>query len=191
VPVTPVVEPAVDTAHVGPHDPGAPFILLAVQGGVLGPSYAPTLGGLLVVEAKAPFSLAGSLSFALAPSSEELERGGEAHRQNGLLRGTPSWDARFGAARLGVGPTLSFAVERGWTTSIDETSREHRVLMAAGGAASLRFALGQDFALDLTGLVEAPFLPFGGEFTVDGREVLAPPSIQTSFALAWGVAWFR
>jgi hypothetical protein len=187
----PVLERGVDTAQVERHDLRAAMVLLAIQGGVLGPSYTPTVGPLLVFEARAPFSIALGSSLGLTPSSEELERGGEAHRRNGLLRVTPSWDARFGATRLAVGPTASLAIEQGWTTGIDETSREHRAVMAAGGATSLRFALGPGSAIDLTGLVEAPFLPFGGEFTVDGHEVLVPPALQTSFALAWGVAWFR
>lgn len=173
----------------GPRRP--PAYLLAAQAGVLGPPLRPTFGSLFVVRANAPLSLATSLNFVLVPWTEELERGGAAHLQVGLLRLTPAWDVPVGGARVSLGPTLSFAAERAWTTGLPTSKPQYRSTSAAGGALSFRFSVGRASALDFSALVEAPFRPFGGEFMIDGQEVLEPPGVRTALALGWGAAWFR
>jgi hypothetical protein len=60
-----------------------------------------------------------------------------------------------------------------------------------GGALSFRIAVSRASALDVSALVEAPFRPFGGEFTVDGVEVLSLPKVRGALAVGWGAAWFR
>jgi hypothetical protein len=168
-----------------------PAFLLAVQAGVLGPPLRPTFGSLFVVRAGVPLSLATSLGFVLVPWTEDLERGGKAHLQAGLLRLTPGWDFALAGARVSVGPTLSLAAERAWTTGVPSSTSQYRATAAAGGALSFRFAVGGASAFDISALVEAPFRPFGGDFTIDGQEVLEPPQVRTALALGWGAAWFR
>lgn len=179
-----------EPAPSGPKRP--PAFLLAAQAGVLGPPLRPTFGSLFVVRAKsAPLSLAASVGFVLVPSTEELERGGEAHLQSGLVRLMPAWDLAFGHARVALGPALSLEAERAWTTGLPESTPRYRALSAAGGALSFRIAVGRATALDVSAVVEAPFRPFGGRFTIDGEEALEPPAVRGALALGWGAAWFR
>ncbi|HEY3498739.1 MAG TPA: hypothetical protein VGK73_28805 [Polyangiaceae bacterium] len=178
-----------ERATAGPRRP--PAFLLAAQAGVLGPPLRPTFGSLFVVRAEVPLSLATSLGFVLVPWTEELERGGKAHLQAGLLRLTPGWDFELAGARVSVGPTLSIAAERAWTTNMPSSTSQYRATSAAGGALAFRIAIGRASALDISALIEAPFRPFGGEFTIDGEEVLEPPRVRSALALGWGAAWFR
>jgi hypothetical protein len=170
---------------------GPPAFLLAAQAGVLGPPLRPTFGSLFVVRAGASLSLASSLGFVLVPWTEELERGGQAHLQAGLLRLTPAWDFALASARVSIGPTLAIAAERAWTTGLPTSTPRYRATSAAGATLSFRIATGRVSALDVSALVETPFRPFGGEFVVDGEEVLEPPSVRSALALGWGAAWSR
>jgi hypothetical protein len=168
-----------------------PAFFLAAQAGALGPPLLPTFGSLFVVRARAPLSLATSLGFVLVPRTEELDGGGRAHLQAGLLRLTPAWDVALAGGRVSLGPTLSMDAERAWTTALPVSTEQYRATVATGGALSFRIAVSRASALDISALVEAPFRPFGGEFTVDGVEVLRPPPVRGALAVGWGPAWFR
>jgi hypothetical protein len=179
----------------GVHEPAGPkhppAFFLAAQAGALGPPLLPTFGSLFVVRARAPLSLATSLGFVLVPRTEELVGGGRAHLQAGLLRLTPAWDMALAGGRVSLGPTLSMDAERAWTTALPVSTEQYRATSALGGALSFRIAVSRASALDVSALVEAPFRPFGGEFTVDGVEVLSLPKVRGALAVGWGAAWFR
>jgi hypothetical protein len=158
---------------------------------MLGPPPRPTFGSLFVVRASAPFSLATSLGFVLVPWTQELERGGQAHLQTGFVRLTPAWDFMLAGGRVSMGPTLSMDAQRAWTTDLPTSTTRYRATSAAGAALAFRIAIGRASALDVSALMEAPFRPFGGEFTIDGEEVLEPPPLRGALAVGWGAAWFR
>jgi hypothetical protein len=115
-----------------------PALMVAAQAGVLGPPLRPTFGSLFVVRAGVPISLATSLAFVLVPWTEELQHGDEAHMQSGLLRLTPAWDFPLADAQVSIGPTLSIAAERAWTTGVPTSTPRYRATSAAGAALSFR-----------------------------------------------------
>jgi hypothetical protein len=186
--------PMRDDGGHAPPDSGAtrtPAFLLAAQAGVLGPALRPTFGSLFVIRSRSALSLATSVGVVLVPWTETLERGGEAHVQSGIVRLSPAWDFALAGSRVALGPTLSLDAERAWTTGPLVSTTQYRATSAAGAALSFRIAVGRASALDLSALLEAPFRPFGGEFTVDGEEVLDPPPLRGALAVGWGPAWFR
>lgn len=165
-------------------------LVLAAQAGVVGPPVLPTVG-LLFIAQRSPFSLSSALTWVVLPVHEELERGGQAEVRTGLFRLVPSWDLALSDARLALGPTLSVAGEWGSTSGLPESDVGYRTVAAIGGAAAVRLAPGRGSLLELSAVLEAPFRPFGGNFTVEGHEVLEPPDARWFLSLAFGPAWFQ
>jgi len=162
---------------------------ISVQTGIVGLPPLPTLG-LAFVRQWTSFSLASALTWVVLPVTVDLEQGGQAHSRSGHFRLLPSWDVSFGEARLALGPTLAASAEWGSTTGLAKSTVGFRGMLAVGGAAAFRIALAERSMFEVSAVMEAPFRPFGGQFMIDGQEVLAPPAVRGLVSLGFGPAWF-
>jgi hypothetical protein len=168
-----------------------PLSLLAVQAGMTVPPALPTLGLEFVTRATSGLSVGSSATWVVLPRSEQLERGARAELRSAVFRLSLAANFPFDGGRATLGPTAGYAAEWGSTSGLPESSVEYRSVLAGGAAASLLLVVASNWALELSGIVEAPFRPFGGAFRVDGHEVLEPPVVRGWLAVGFGPAWFR
>jgi hypothetical protein len=164
--------------------------VVSLRGGVMLPAL-PTVGLGFVAQLGSVLALGSSATWTITPRTEALDGGGTAELRSGTLRATLAASFELEGPRWAIGPTVSYSAEWGTTSGLPESDVKYRSVLAVGSETWLRFPLGDAWALDLSAVLEAPFRPFGGEFVVDGEEVLAPPGVRAWFAVGIGPAWFR
>jgi len=164
---------------------------LAVRGGVVFPPVLPTVGLAFVTRVSSRLALGSSATWVILPRTEELEGGGQAELRSAVLRLSLAGNFELGGPRLSLGPTLAYSAEWGSTSGLPQSAVKFRSVLAAGLEAGLDVPLGDAWVFDLSGVLEAPFRPFGGEFVIDGKEVLEPPAVRAWLAVGIAAAWFR
>jgi hypothetical protein len=164
---------------------------LKIQGGIVLPPVLPTVGLAFATRVSSWLVLGSSATWVILPRTEELDGGGEAELRSATLRISLAGTFDLGGPQLAVGPTLAYSAERGSTKGLPESASKYRSVFSAGVDTSLQLPIAGGWGLDLMGVLEVPFRPFGGDFVIDGEEVLETPSVRAWFAVGVGPMWFR
>ena len=156
----------------------SPPALLTFVGAELGASLSrgPTVGAHALFELWPRLYAGAALQLPVLEEEQPLREGGEVSARGLEARAHFGWGPRWNPVRTYFGPALRFVVQRGAGEGLPRDAAGYRAVWALGIEAGVLWELSARAALTFVGALDASLT--GGEFNVEGQEVLKPEPVS-------------
>lgn len=179
-----------ETEPVPPPMPPPPR-LLSFLGAELGasPSRGPTVGARALFELWPRLYAGVAVLLPVLAEEEQLREGGEVSARGLDARAHFGWGPRWGPLRTYVGPGVRLTVQQGEGEGFPRDEAGYRAVWAAGIEAGVLWQLSHRAAFTFAGTLDASLSPLGGEFNVEGTEVLKPEPVSGWLGMGVGLGF--
>jgi hypothetical protein len=172
----------------------APIVDLIGRSPRLSAEYAvtlaqPSLGVRITAGLGRRFEAALAVRGCLTSLEESEPRGASVSARSASVRAGFAWRLALPPGLLHLGPAVSLTIQRATTQGLEQETDRTRALWMAGVEAGFVVPVGR--RLFVEGSTSLDFLLPGasGQFFVENREVLPPPTLSLGWALGLGYAW--
>jgi hypothetical protein len=164
------------------------------QGPRLSAEYAVTLARPSLgvrVSAGLGRSFEGTLAarWCLTSIEESEPRGAKVSARVGTLRAGFAWRLALPPGLLHLGPAVTLAIEQATTHGLNQPTDRTRALWMAGVEAGFVVPLGRHLFIEAVTSLDFLVPGASGQFFVENRQVLPPPTLTLGWALGFGYAW--
>jgi hypothetical protein len=122
----------------------------------------------------------------LVSDSEELDSGARVTARGASLRAYLGWELELDQVRAHVGPGLRLGVDRGRSEGLERTDVRYRATWGAGLDAGAFWLSPGGWCAGLSAALDVTATGLGGQFYVEGQEVLEPEPVSGWFGVLVG-----